>query len=175
MFGLCKVEMSAFLGAREPHGRGADRVERERAVGVEGSARSRARASAAERWAGAAVAGTSSQGGGSRAGAWAARSSLESQDSRGPRAAQSAMAGVLGVGPDTRRRASGAARAAGEPGDAAEMDECRGAAAFAPPKVEAGACVAAAPSRLRRTSDDGQLAVPLAGRSRPPWSPDCHD
>src|ERR1700691_5209968 len=101
MSGLCKVEMSAFLGAGGPDGRGADRDERERAGAIEGFARSRARASAAdrcgppfaaERSAGAAVAGASSPGGGSRAGAWAARTSLESQDSHGPRAAQSAMA-----------------------------------------------------------------------------------
>jgi hypothetical protein len=31
MSGLCKVEMSAFLGAGGPDGRGADRVEREEA------------------------------------------------------------------------------------------------------------------------------------------------
>src|SRR5208282_894548 len=81
MSGLCKVEMSAFLGAGGPDGRGADRVERERAGAIEGFARSRARASAAdrsgppfaaERSAGAAVAGASWQGGRSRAGTRAA-------------------------------------------------------------------------------------------------------
>src|SRR6202451_3195105 len=179
MSGLCKVEMSAFLGVGGPDGRGADRVERERAGASEGFARSGAWASAAdgcgppfaiERSAGAAIAGASGPGRGSRAGAWAARTSLESQDSRGHRAAQSATAaaaGVCGLRSDAGRRASGAARAAGEPGDAAQVDECRRAAAVPPPKVATGACVAAAPCCLRRTGDDGQLAVPLAGRA---WS-----
>src|ERR1700683_5347450 len=49
MSGLCKVEMSAFLGAGGPDGRGADRVERARAGAVEGVARDYTRASAADR------------------------------------------------------------------------------------------------------------------------------
>src|SRR5580704_15691996 len=39
MSGLCKVEMSAFLRAGGPYGRGADRVECEGAGAVEGVAR----------------------------------------------------------------------------------------------------------------------------------------
>src|SRR5579863_7926462 len=44
MSGLCKVEMSAFLEAGRPHGRGGDRIERQRAGAVEDAARGRARA-----------------------------------------------------------------------------------------------------------------------------------
>src|SRR5579863_2307176 len=187
MSGLCKVEMSAFLGAGGPDGRGADRVERERAGAFEGVARDhtgtfaadRCRTPiAAERSAGAATAAASSPGRGSRAGAWVARTFLQSQDSRGHRAAQSATAaaaGLSGVRSDAGRRTSGAARAAGEPGDAAQVDECRRTATATPPTPAAGACVAAAPCGLRRTGDDGQLAVPLAGTARPGLPVDCHD
>src|SRR5713101_4931245 len=49
MSGLCKVEMSAFLGSGRLHGRGADRVERARAGSVEGIARGRAGPSSAGR------------------------------------------------------------------------------------------------------------------------------
>src|ERR1700691_2743176 len=106
MSGLCKVEMSAFLGAGGPDGRGADRVERARAGAVERGARDYTRASAAdrgrtpfavERSAGAAIAAASGCCGGSRAGAWTARTSLESQDSRRDRAAQPAPAAAASV------------------------------------------------------------------------------
>src|SRR2546427_9245766 len=47
MSGLCKVEMSAFLGAGRPDGTGADQLECERAGAIEGAARNRARPSEA--------------------------------------------------------------------------------------------------------------------------------
>src|SRR4029077_4136621 len=170
-----------------PHGRGADRVEHERTRAVEGVARGRARtfatagrcpASAAERSSGATLTGASGHRGGWRAGAWAARTPLESQDSRGHRTAQSATvatAGLRGVRSHAGQRASGATRAGREPGDPAEVDECRRAVADTPTTSEAGARVAPASFLVRRTGDDGQFALPLAGRARPCLSPDCPD
>src|SRR5580698_928571 len=89
MSGLCKVEMSAFLRAGGPYGRGADRVECEGAGAVEGVARDPTRTFAADRWrtpiatersSGAAFTAACAQRRRWRAGAWAARPSLEPQD-----------------------------------------------------------------------------------------------
>src|SRR5580704_2960394 len=88
MSGLCKVEMSAFLRAGGPYGRGADRVECEGAGAVEGVARDPTRTFAADRWrtpiatersSGAAFTAACAQRRRWRAGAWAARPSLEPQ------------------------------------------------------------------------------------------------
>src|SRR5580692_1518042 len=89
MSGLCKVEMSAFLRVGGPYGRGADRVECEGAGAVEGVARDPTRTFAADRWrtpiatersSGAAFTAACAQRRRWRAGAWAARPSLEPQD-----------------------------------------------------------------------------------------------
>src|SRR6266852_4323854 len=91
MSGLCKVEMSGFIGAGRADGTGANCVEPARSGSVEGVARGPARsseasrsrpASAADGPARAAVTGTPAKRGRSRAGAPAARTALEPQDLR---------------------------------------------------------------------------------------------
>jgi len=98
MSGLCKVEMSAFLGAeRRPQGRGADQLEPTGKGPIARVARSRTRASAAkgsgqasaaERPAGSAVASPPTTAGGWRANAWVAGPALQPQDFRGRAAAR---------------------------------------------------------------------------------------
>src|SRR5712691_2361663 len=89
MSGLCKVEMSAFLGAGRPNGTGADQLECERAGAIEGAARNRARSSeaggsrptlAVDGPAGAAVMDTLAYPRRWRAGSPAAGTSLESEN-----------------------------------------------------------------------------------------------
>src|SRR5713101_9937414 len=187
MSGLCKVEMSGFIGAGRADGTGANCVEPARSGSVEGVARGPARsseasrsrpASAADGPARAAVTGTPAKRGRSRAGAPAARTALEPQDLRRGSAARPSR---VATAPLRRFRtyagggASGAPRPAGEPGDAAAMDGPLGTVAAPATESAAGACLAASACRLRRTGDDGQLTVSLAGGSRPGEPPDRDD
>src|ERR1700691_317257 len=88
MSGLCKVEMSVFLRAGGPDGRGADRVGTRRARSAEGIARSGAGAFeaagsrgavAAQRAADSALAAASKAARRPRSAAWMAWAKLESE------------------------------------------------------------------------------------------------
>src|SRR5437879_3062590 len=179
MSGLCKVEMYGFIQGRRADGTGANRVEHEGTGAVEGAARRRARpsetggsgaASAIERPPGTALADAAANSGRWRDRAWVARSPLEPENSRDLGAACSAPAApgpLCRIRAHTGGRASGTQRPGGEPGDAAPVDECRWFVAVAPAARESDACVAAAALCFRRTGDDGQLALSLAGSARP--------
>jgi hypothetical protein len=133
---LCKVRMSAFLGAGRPDGTGADQLEPTRTGAVEGVARSPARSSetsssrsafAADRTAHSALTATPANRGRSRADASVARISLEPEDPRScpaAHAARVASGALCRFWPHAGRRASGGAGPGGESRDVAELDEC---------------------------------------------------
>lgn len=67
------------------------------------------------------------------------------------------------------------ARAGGEPGDPAEVDDRGRAVASTSEAAEGGAHVARAASLVWRAGDDGLVALLLVGRARSPVAVDCPD
>src|SRR3990170_458815 len=178
--------MSSFIEGRRDDARGANRIEPERAGAVEGIARSEARAFAAagsgravaaEPAPGAASAAEGETGRGWRADASAAGEAVEPEDSRLPAAPNSGRgaAAVRRLRPHSGRRATGAARVAGQPGDVAAVDDGGRVVESTSAAAAAGACLARATGRLWGIGDDGQFAVSLAGGTRAATATDRDD
>src|ERR1700733_1349010 len=166
MSGLCKVEMSAFMGGRGAHGDGANGLESTRT----GSHRSVARSTAR----------TCNPGGrgetitpvGSTSTPAAVGHRQAGRPSRGPWTMGPAIEPQVGpqlrtegVGAGTpavcrfrthvSRRTLGRGRIGSEPGDASEVDDPRGLLAAAQPAREKDLCVAGAQSQFWRAGDAG--------------------
>src|SRR5215469_7162706 len=168
MSGLCKVGMSAFLGAgRGPNGRGADQLEPTREGAIESVARNGTRSSAtkgsrgplaAERAADPAVANPLATGRRPRADPSAARPEIQSQDLRGFAAARSTPVRpslLCGLWSHAGVRAFSASGNPGEPRDSAEMDEPSRAVAAQATARESPSRLAAPPSGFWRVGYDG--------------------
>src|SRR5208337_3512565 len=190
MSGLCKVEMSAFMDGRGPHGDGANCVEPTRTGPVESVARDTAEASDAGSWGheaehkrppGAADAAAPSRARRSLPGSRTARPTIEPQ-AAGPLGAEdfgAPAAALCGFRTHAGCRTPGPGGFLREPGDATEVDDQSGLVAPALAAREGRACVAGAPSQFRGAGDAGQLTVPLVGGTRsglPAHRPDrrCH-
>ena len=125
-------------------------------------------AGAGERTPPAASAETGAGGGGQGRSASAAGAALEPEDSSGPPGAHPGpgAAALRRLWAHAGQRAPGARWVAGQPGDAAAVDDRRRAVAVAPAAEAGGARLARAAGRLRRVGDDGQLALSLVGAAR---------
>src|ERR1700758_3109735 len=177
MSGLCKVEMSAFMDGRGPHGDGANRFESTRTGPLEGGARDTAEASDAnsrgpaaenKRPPGAEDAAPPSPTRRSFPGSRTARPTIEPQ-AAGSLGAQDCGAPAAAL---CRFRTHAGSRTPGpggflrEPGDAAEVDEQSGLVEPALAAREGRACMAGAASQFRGAGDAGQLTLPLVGGAR---------
>src|SRR6516225_9818969 len=132
MSGLCKVEMSAFMDGRGPHGNGANRVEPTRTGPIESVARGTAEA----------------------ADAADSRGAAESKrpQAAGPVGAEHSGApapALCGFRTHAGRRTLGRGRVCGEPGDATEVDDQGGLVAATLPAREKDPRMAGAQSQLR--------------------------
>ena len=170
--------MSSFIRARRDDERGANRIEPTGAGSVEGTPPSRAGlsdpggsgpAGAGERTPPAASAETGAGGGGqgrSASAAGAAPSNRKIPAALQGRILAQVRRRYADFGPTLAKRAPGARWVAGQPGDAAAVDDRRRAVAVAPAAEASGARLARAAGRLRRVGDDGQLALSLVGAAR---------
>src|SRR5580704_7629957 len=186
MSGLCKVEMSASMEGRGPHGNGANHFEPTRTGPIESVARGTGEASLAGSSSGAAEnnrpAGAADAAADSRARGWCpgsriTRPAIESQaggrlrtesfSSRGP--------ALCRLRTHAGRRTLSQGWFPGEPGDPAEVDEQSGLLASALSAGEKDPRVAGAKSQFRGAGDAGQFSFPLAGGSRSSLPVDRHD
>src|SRR5258708_3100860 len=179
MSGLCKVEMSAFMEGRGPHGNGANHFEPARTGPLESVARGKAeapfagsssRAAEDKRPPGAANAASDSRARGWCPGSRTTWSAIEPQVGSPVRAEDfgAPAAALCGFRTHAGCRAPGPGGFAGEPGDAAEVDDQGSFVGAAPAAPRAPPRVARAPSPFRRTGDAGQLFRPPLGMARPP-------
>src|ERR1700736_5344403 len=166
MSGLRKVEMSAFMGGRGPHGNGAHGIESTRTGPLESVAGRRTRACNAG---GSGKMDTFVRPSGASAIAAPARARRPGGD---PRITRTAIEPQVrchfraeGSGPDTPTlcgfrthaggRALGQGRVGGKPGDAAEVDDPGSLLAPAKAAGEKDLCVAGAQSKFWRAGDAG--------------------
>src|ERR1700726_2547274 len=160
MSGLCKVEMSAFMDGRGPHGDGAHRFEPTRTGPFESVARDTAEAADASSWGpeaegkrppGTADAARNSRARGCCPGSRTARPTIEPQ-AAGPLPAEdsgASAAALCGFRSHVGRRTPGSGGFLREPGDAAEVDDQSGPVAAALSAREKDPRMAGAPSQFR--------------------------
>src|SRR5580700_1836529 len=160
MSGLCKVEMSAFMEGRGPHGNGANRVEPTRTGPIESVARGgaeatdaagRGRAAESKRPPGAADAVPPARARRSLPGSRTARPAIEPQAGH-PLGAQGSGApapALCRFRTHLGRGTPGPGGFFGEPGNATEVDDPGSFVEAAFPAGENDASMAGAPSLLR--------------------------
>src|ERR1700683_198725 len=177
MSGLCKVEMSAFMDGRGPHGNGANHFEPTRTGAIESVARGTAeavdagsggRAAESKRPPRAANAAAPARVRRSLLGSRTARPALEPQAS-GPLGAEGSGApapALCGFRSHLGRGTPGPGGVFGEPGDATEVDDPGGLVAAALAARQNDPRMARAPGLLRGVGDAGQLPIPLARGAR---------
>src|SRR5580700_5278901 len=160
MSGLCKVEMSAFMGGRGPYGNAANRVEPTRTGPIESVARSTAeavdagssrRAAESKRPSGAADAAAPARARRSLPDSRTARPAIEPQadDPLGAEGSGAPAPALCGFRTHLGRGTPGPGGFFGEPGNATEVDDPGSFVEAAFPAGENDARMAGAPSLLR--------------------------
>src|SRR6202162_6106845 len=160
MSGLCKVERSAFMDGRGPHGNGANHFEPTRTGPIESVARGTAEASDAgssrravesKRPPRAADAAAPARARRSLPDSRTARPAIEPQagDPLGAEGSGAPAPALCGFRTHTGRGTPGPGGFFGEPGDATEVDDPGGLVAAAFPARENDSRMAGAPSLLR--------------------------
>jgi hypothetical protein len=166
MSGLCKVEMSAFIGGRGRYGNGANRLEPTRTGPAAGATRGQAEADHADRSRQAAKdqrsphPSTAISSGGTRRSSgdpWITRKTIKPQVNYavGAEDFEPGAPTLCGLRTHPGRRAPGPGGIAGEPRDAAEVDGEGQSVAPTRATRKNHPCVAGTASPFRRTADAG--------------------